>query len=513
MYKLEEITIAQAFKKAVFKNPNGIALEFDKKTVTWQEFDSFTDSFALFFCKAGIKKGAHIAIWSFPCLEFFYAYIGLVKAGAVVIPINTFYKQKELEEALKKADVEYLLYGIDSEEIAQSLDKSSLKDFVRSICINDICTDDTNSCKPPFKCEDTNPHDVANILFTSGTTSVLKGVMLTHYNIVNNGAILAEKQRITNKDKICVSVPMFHCFGITAALMVSLARGCTLCILRDYSVLNILNAIHSSKCTVINGVPTMFLAMLYKLDKNKFDLSSLRTGIIAGSVVLPNDYKAISERLNINLLISYGLTETSPCVSISCYDDEPAQKQDSVGFVTEHVTVRIADIRTGETLDKNKPGEIQVSGYNVMKGYYRLEDTNEAIMLPDGYIKTGDIGYFDDKGRLFISGRMKEIIIRGGENISPLEIENCIMECENISQVKVVGVKADVLQEEIVACVITKDGNLADEQAIKDYVCKKLAYYKTPKYVLTFKEFPLNNTGKIKLNELKKITSNLVSSL
>ncbi len=510
MYQLEEITIMQGLRRTAAKMPDRPALEFGQVTVTWKDFDTFSDRFADYFNKIGMKKGTHAAIWGLPCLEYFYAYIGLIKLGAVVIPINTHYKKRELVDALEIADVEYLVCDREQQSIIQELKHGrSHIYYERCLYLDEI---PFRHASPPLCPVESDPHDMVNILFTSGTTCAIKGVMLTHHNLFNNGAVMAKGLRVSPYDKICLSVPMFHCFGVTAGLMVSIASGCALCVVRDFSMLNIINTIERHRCTIINGVPTMFLAMIYKLEKGRYDLSSLRTGIIAGSPVSPKEYMDICEHFNMNLLMAYGLTETSPCVSMSAYDEAPTQRCDNVGFATDHVTIRIADINTGEILDKNKSGEIQVKGYNVMKGYYKLVQANEEVLLKDGFIRTGDLGYIDDCDMLHITDRVKEIIIRGGESISPSEIENCIKELDNILNVKVVGIQSAVLQEEIAACVITKNGEPADGKTIREHVSQTLADYKTPKYVLTFQEFPLNATGKINLNDLKKAASNLVEA-
>ena len=499
MYALEDITIAQAFKRTVNKAPGKLALEFRDKKVSWEEFDTVSDHFSYYFSIIGIKEGTHVAIWNFPCLEFFYAYIGLMKLGAVAIPVNIHYKQRELADALEKVDAEYLLCCKERKDMA-------LEVFTGAVCFDEIIIN--NKLRKTAKTANPDVNDTANILFTSGTTSGIKGAMLTHFNIFNNGAIIAEKLRINADDKLCLCVPMFHCFGVTVGFMVSIVTGCSLYVIDDFSTINVLEAVDKHKCTILNGVPTMFLSMLHKKELDEFDLSSLKTGIIAGSPVSQKEYLEICRKLDINLFMSYGLTETSPCVSISGYDDSLEEKSDNVGFVTEHVEVKIADINTGESLGKGQNGEILVKGYNVMQGYYHLKAETEKI-FDSGYLRTGDLGYIDDNNRLHIIGRIKEIIIRGGEKISPSEIENCIKECENILKVKVVGVESAVLHEEIAACIITKDGSEACAETIKEYLAQKLAYYKIPKYVFTFKEFPLSEVGKVKLNEIKKIANDL----
>jgi fatty-acyl-CoA synthase len=318
--------------------------------------------------------------------------------------------------------------------------------------------------------------------------------MLSHYSVVNNAAALVEALHINENDKICVTVPLFHTFGITADMLVSLHSLCPMCIMEYFSLTNIFQWLEEGKCTVLNGVPSMFLGMLENSFRKDFDISSIKKGIIAGSPISIAEYNRICEGFKIDkLLMSYGQTETSPCVSISDYDEPIEAKADNAGKIIENVEVRIQD------------GEIQTRGYHVMQGYYELPEENAKVFTPDGWLKTGDAGFLDSQGRLHITGRLTEIIIRGGENISPREIESYIAECENIKQVKVTSIATPVIQEEIVACIITKDGKEMKPEVIQDYVGNYLAAYKVPKYVLTFDNFPLTTNGKIDLGAIKRI--------
>jgi fatty-acyl-CoA synthase len=309
----------------------------------------------------------------------------------------------------------------------------------------------------------------------------------------------------TSMDKMLIAVPLFHCFGITSGLLSSIHSGCIMHLIKYFKTQKVLEHIERYGCTVLNGVPSMFLAMIRNSNYKDYNVLSLQSGIIAGSPLSPQEYISICNTIsNIRLHQSYGQTETSPCVSIIDTEDSCEKKTFSTGRIISHAKVRIVDINTKEPMEANWIGEIQVQGYNVMQGYYKLPEENEHAISRDGWLKTGDLGYLDVDGYLYITGRLKEMIIRGGENISPQEIENCLKECPNIQNVKVVGIPTEVLQEMIVACVIMEQGFQLKEELIKSHLSSKLAYYKIPAYILNFETFPMNTSGKIKIPELKQ---------
>ena len=387
--------------------------------------------------------------------------------------------------------------------------------------------------------------DTACMLFTSGTTALPKGVLLTHYNLVNDAMFTAKAMHWEKDDKICVMVPLFHCFGMTSCLLASVICGSCLYVMKYYRTINALEGIDNHGCTVLNGVPSMFLAMVHNRHFEEFKLNSLKSGIIAGSPLSASDYKMICEKLGMEKLqMSYGQTETSPGIGFSEYDETIEQKSDNAGFIIPFIEVCVWDLEGNQNIyhcDVLKPdgrilgreetgeshihytsligdkrnavctrgtffsrGEIGVRGFNVMKGYFRREEATREALTEDGFIHTGDLGFVDDSGRIHISGRIKEMIIRGGENISPVEIEECIRMFPQVRDVKVVGVPQAVLQEEIAACIVLRKNCELTKDEITAHCSEYLAAYKVPRYIEFFEELPVNSSNKIKIGELKE---------
>lgn len=304
---------------------------------------------------------------------------------------------------------------------------------------------------------------------------------------------------------MCVTVPLFHCFGITAGIISCLLAGMSMYLIPYFKTARVWDAIENRRCTVLNGVPSMFLALTRKDGFKDRKAGCLKSGIIAGSPVAREEFLEICSRFpGMHLQPSYGQTETSPCVSIADWDEQDERKAVSAGKVIDHVEIRIADLKKGNVLKAGQEGEIQVRGYNVMSGYYNLPKANSRAFTEDGWLRTGDIGTVDESGELHVTGRLKEMIIRAGENISPYEIEQVIRQLDWVEKVKIVGIPAEVLQEEIAACIVPKKGRKADREELRSYLNSKLAHYKVPAYVLEMEEFPMNASGKIDLKELKK---------
>lgn len=490
---------------------------------SWKDADEISDFLAVRYLKMGIGKGSHAAIWSVNSPNLVFCFFALNKIGAVSIMINTCYKEKEMEDILRDNDIEYLFYGYGCKHVCYQdvLDRVPLNElpkFRKAMELEEDPQDKWYQRKnypAVLSPEDrallteaesrVKPEDTACILFTSGTTSKPKGVMLSHYSLINNSAEIARKMHWNSSDKICVSVPMFHCFGITAGILACINSGASAHLLKYYKTVEVLSQIQKYKCTILNGVPTMYLAMLRNKFRPEYDISSLNSGVIAGSPILPAEYMEICRELELpHLQVSYGQTESSPCVTISAYEDTLERKSVTSGAVIDDIELEICDNATGKVLEAGQTGEIITRGYHVMQGYYkRPEETIKAID-ENGWLHTGDLGYLDEDGYLHVTGRIKDMIIRGGENISPAEIENCIISMPEVSEVKVVGIPAEVLQEEIVACVIPKEGMTLDEEKVTAYVKERLSDYKVPKYVLTFQEFPINASGKVLTKDLKQ---------
>jgi fatty-acyl-CoA synthase len=522
--ELIEKTIGQCLREQAEKNGNHIAMEMGEWSCTFRQLDVVSDLLAVQMGSLGITRGTHVGIWSVNSPNWVFTFVALTKIGAVPILINTCYKEEEVKGLLNYSDVQVLYYGagyktIIYEDIVAAIRKDTPK--VRHfIHINekeagtwmseDSFPEAVRSREALEELErskaQASSRDPACMIFTSGTTNLPKGVILSHYNVVNNARTMIQSMRWTPEDKMCITVPLFHCFGITAGIISCIVGGMSMHLIPYFKTAKVWDAIEHYHCTILNGVPSMFLALIKKSEYAGRKADSLRSGIIAGSPVTREEFVEICRRFsNMHLQPSYGQTETSPCVSVADWDEPDEEKAVSAGKVVEHVEVRISDPDTGAILGAGKDGEIQVRGYNVMSGYYNLPKANEKAFTEDGWLRTGDIGRMDEDGELHITGRLKEMIIRAGENISPQEIEQVIRQLDWVDSVKVVGVPAEVLQEEIAACIIPKQGCRISKTGLTDYLRPRLAHYKIPAYVLSFEEFPMNASGKINLKVLKEM--------
>lgn len=534
--ELQYKTIGDCFAERVRKTPDQVAVEFEGQEMTWRELDELSDWLVMRFRFFGMKKGSRAAIWCGNCLQWVIVYLGLQKLGALTILINPGYQEEELYRVLAYAKIEYLFYGESFKEMVlpEVLERIDLKQnplLKQAIPIElqeavDFMVEQAGKMTEEDRAlvrevrKQVQPEDIACMLFTSGTTSSPKGVMLSHYSLVNDAIATSRAMRWNSQDKICVTVPLFHCFGMTSCLLSGLVTGSSLYLMKHYRSVNALEAIQNAGCTVINGVPSMFLAMIYNRAFADYKISTLKSGIIAGSPVGPGDYKLICKKLKMDhLQMSYGQTETSPGVSFSGYDLSIEEKCDNAGTPIDHIEVCIWDaggiqhIYPGSGTPYFIHGEIGVRGFPVMSHYYdRPEDTRQTLQ-EDGWLHTGDRGYLDEKYQLHVEGRIKEMIIRGGENISPVEIEECIRSMPQVREVKVVGVPQKVLLEEIAAAVVRKPGCALGEEQVRAYVREHLAHYKVPKYVVFYEQLPMNASGKIKSGELKEQLAQLAESL
>lgn len=531
MDKLISETIGYCLKERAEKTPGIIGLSYRDYSYSWREIDEISDFLAVKYLKYGIKKGTHVGIWSVNTPNWVFAYFALVKLGAIAILINTCYKETELEEILKYSDVEYIFYGngikdLNYKDILDKINISNLpklkntfpleknddiKWYRRSDYPSDMPVDD---CKKLIQAiNHVNAKDTASIMFTSGTTKSQKGVLLSHYNLVNNSLSISRQMGWNEQDKICVAVRLFHCFGITAGILSAVHSGSCIHLIKYYKTCEVLNQIEKYKCTVLNGVPTMFMAIVRNSKLKDHDISSVKSGIIAGSAIHSEEYINICKILNLKYLQpSYGQTETSPCITIAALNDSIEKKAVSVGKSIDNVEVKIWNCKENRESKEGELGEILTRGYHVMKGYYKMPLETDEVIDSTGWLHTGDLGFIDKEGYLYVKGRIKEIIIRGGENISPVEIEYYIKKLPSIKEVKVIGVEAEVLQEEIVACVVPKENYEVSKEEVQAIVSKYLTAYKVPKYVLVFDQLPTTSSGKIKLGKLKKIVEERINN-
>lgn len=524
-------TIGECLKRRVVETPNISAAAYEDECYTWAELDEISDYLAVHCLKIGISKGTHVAIWGVNSFSWIAHFFALEKIGAIPVLINICYRASELTDVLQYADVEFLFRGIrckdtDYELVAKTLDFSRLPKLRRIIEMESIAETPWKTSKNYCVLSQDNkillaeavgkvyPDDIACMLFTSGTTSLPKGVLLTHNNLINNSLQHSKSMRWTKQDKMCVCVPLFHCFGITVCILAALHCGASLQLVKYYSTTEVLRTIHKYRCTILSGVPSMFLALINNKEFANYDISSITSGVIAGSPLPPDDYIKVCTALNkAKLQPAYGQTESSPCITMASYEDSIEKKSTSSGKVIPEIEVRIFHEATKTTLSAGQRGEIEVRGYNVMKGYYNLPDATKATIRADGWLRTGDEGYFDEEGYLHVTGRIKDIIIRGGENISPTEVEAVLHQIEDVQDVKVVGMPTKIMQEKVVACIVLQKGKMLTSEYIKDYVLHHLAAYKTPEDVLFFDKFPMTPSGKINQKELKQQVATKLSAI
>lgn len=503
-----------------------IAVSMGSQCVTYAQLDESSKIIAKKLIEQGLAPGSHCALIGRNSIRWIVYFAALIRAGAVVVPLNPNETTEVLKDTMTRMRVSRVFAGTCHKET-----KDGFLTRIRTITEqieNDIGT------MPLFMIEDTSfsqrsisaseetaeivlpepsSRQTAVIMMTSGTTGLAKGVMLSHGSLFNNAKSIAQHLYLTANDKMCLTVSLFHIFGLSGTLLSCLHSGCQVCIPEQYSTADIVATILRNQCTALNGVPTMFYNILQYCDQNHIRITGLQKGEIAGAVVGETAFRNIVKKLNMHaLMTSYGMTETAPAVTFSTIDDSIEIRSRTVGKVLPHIRVRIRDIHTGVLLTENMSGEIEVSGYNVMQGYYNNPEATAETMTDDGWLRTGDIGFIDQDEYVTISGRKKELMIRGGENISPVEIERCILELPQVAQVKVFGVSDAKYQEEICACIVLKEKQQLTEYDVVHHVSNWMAQHKCPRYVVFFAEFPHTASGKVCLNELKNSVNLLATS-
>lgn len=503
-------------EKLAKKYGDKTAIVFRGDELTYRDLDRFSDRMMLFYLGNGINKGTHVGLLASNSAEWVIHYLALCKIGAIAVLFNTHLTGEELTNALNYADVTYLTCGYRAEkaDFKSCLDKvtkESVPNLKRVFHIGYDLGSHILSSKEPSgpeieflksRKEAVDQEDPINLIFTSGTIARPKGVLTSGYQMLTAAEEAARHMRLGTETRICSVLPLYHCYGLSVDLLAGLTAGATIHILEYFKSADVLDCIEKNRCTVFNGVTTMFLAMMKHEKRMNYKIDSLITGTVAGSYVSPNVFMEISRNFSIpHLQMSYGQTEATAGITFSDFDESLESKSHHVGKPIEGTSLRIngADGMPGIS------GEIEIKGFNVMKGYYRMKDETEKAFTDDGWMKTGDLGMLDDEGNLHITGRVKELIIRGGENISPVEVEASIRNYPGIEDVKVIGVPAEVIQEMVVACIIIRKGWRINEQLLINHMKKHLAPFKIPERIEYFSEFPLGRTGKVNTGELKKM--------
>lgn len=507
---------------------------------TWKNFNKRVDEAALGFLAIGVKKGDHVGIWAQNVPEWLTYMYACAKIGAVFVTVNTNYKQHELEYLVENSDMHTLcitdgtwdsnyvdmVYTMlpELKECQRGQLKSERFPMMRNVVYIGqekyrgmyntselllLGAHMDSSVLEAVK-KTVNAHDVMMMQYTSGTTGFPKGVMLSHFNLANNGFLTGEHMKFTDQDKLCVCVPLFHCFGVTLATTNCLTHGCTQVMVERFDPLVVLASIHKERCTALYGVPTMFIAELNHPMFDMFDMSSLRTGIMAGALCPIELMKRVSEKMYMSITSVYGLTECSPGMTQTRIDDSFEVRTQTVGRPYEFTEVVVLNPETGEECPDNVQGEICCRGYLNMKGYYKNPQATAEAIDKNGFLHSGDIGYRDSEGNYRITGRIKDMIIRGGENIYPREVEEYLYHLEGIKDVQVVGVASEKYGEEVGAFIILHDNANVDEQTVIDFCRGKIARHKIPKYIFFVKEFPMTGSGKIQKFKLREMSLQLL---
>ena len=535
--QLQDKTLGQWLEHWAETTPDKEYLVYSDRDLrfTWKEFNERVDRMAKGMLSIGIEHGTHVGIWATNVPDWLTFLYAAAKIGAVAVTVNTNYKQNELEFLVENADIHTMCITegvfdgsyIDMMYTMLPELKESQRGYLKSkrfprlknvvyigqekyrgmyntpellLLGENIEDDKLEAAKKLVDC-----HDVVNMQYPTGTTGFPKGVMLTHHNIANNGLLTGEHMKFTAADKLCCCVPLFHCFGVVLATMNCLTHGCTQVMVERFNPLVVLASIHKERCTALYGVPTMFIAELHHPMFDLFDMSSLRTGIMAGSLCPVELMKQVEEKMYMKVTSVYGLTEAAPGMTATRIDDSFDVRCNTVGRDFEHTEVKVIDPETGEECPVGVQGEMCNRGYNTMKGYYKNPQATAEVIDKNGFLHSGDLGVKDEDGNYRITGRIKDMIIRGGENIYPREIEEFLYKLDGVKDVQVAGIPSKKYGEAVGAFIILQEGVTIQAEDVRDFCRNKISRYKIPKYIFFVDEFPMTGSGKIQKFRLKDL--------
>ncbi|WP_416061468.1 AMP-binding protein [Rhodococcus indonesiensis] len=494
---------------------------------TYTELAAEVDALAFGLLRAGIGKGDRVGIWAPNCAEWVFVQYATAKIGAILVNINPAYRSHELQYVLTQAGIRMLVAApsFKTSDYAAMIGevRGNCPDLEQVVLLGSPDWDELGASGRAALADDRTRLDAAqrdlsaddpiNIQYTSGTTGFPKGATLSHHNILNNGFFVGELCHYTEQDKVCIPVPFYHCFGMVMGNLACTSHGATMVIPGPaFDPTQTLAAVAEERCTSLYGVPTMFIAELADPGFDRYDLSSLRTGIMAGSPCPVEVMKQVIERMGMTeVSICYGMTETSPVSLQTRSDDTIDQRVSTVGRVGPHLEVKIVDPATGLTVPRGEPGELCTRGYSVMLGYWNQPDKTAEAVDAARWMHTGDIGVMDAEGYVSVTGRIKDMVIRGGENIYPREIEEFLYTHPDILDAQVVGVPDEKYGEELMVWIRMREGAAPlDAQSLREYCTGKLAHYKIPRYVHIVDEFPMTVTGKIRKVEMREMSTALL---
>nr|WP_255679568.1 AMP-binding protein [Brevibacillus humidisoli] len=534
---IRTITIGDLLDETAARIPEREAVVYKECDLrySYAQFQQICNQVAKGLISLGIEKGENMAIWATNVPEWVTAQFASAKMGAVLVTVNTSYRVHELEYLLRQSESTTLML-IDSYRGADYLE------MIREICpeLAHCEPGQLKSARLPnlrnviyigserqpgmflwsdllrraemvsdeellIRQRSLQPDDVINMQYTSGTTGFPKGVMLSHVNIVNNAIKVAECMRLEETDRVCIPVPFFHCFGCVMGTLACVATGATMVPLITFDPQRVLQVVEEERCSALYGVPTMFIAELNHPSFPNRDLTSLRTGIMAGSPCPIEVMKKVVEQMGIrDITIAYGQTESSPVITQTRPEDSIERRVSTVGRAHDGVEVKIVDPATGEEVEPGVQGELCTRGYLVMKGYYNMPEQTMKAIDSDGWLHTGDLATMDEEGYFRITGRLKDMIIRGGENIYPREIEEFLYSHPKILDVQVVGVPDEKYGEQVLACIKVKEGEVLTEEEVKQYCEGKIARFKIPHYIQFVSDYPMTASGKIQKYKLRE---------
>lgn len=512
-------TIGNNLKHTVEKFPNQEALicVHQNYRATYQEFYNQTTAVAKALIFLGAKSGDRIGIWSTNRYEWVLLQYATARIGAILVNINPAYRTSELIFVINQSEMSHIFSALDfkssdykkmitdAREFCTTLKSEIFFDHNWEEFLNngqEISDDTLHSFEEHVQFD-----DPVNIQYTSGTTGFPKGVTLSHHNILNNGYFIGIRLKYTEKDRVCIPVPFYHCFGMVIGNICCTTHGACMVIPNDsFDPEMTLKVVSDEKCTSLYGVPTMFIAELAVKNFDTFDFSSLRTGVMAGSVCPPEIMKKVENLMNIKeMSICYGMTETSP-VSTQTLIGTPFEKQvNTVGTVQNHLEIKIID-ESGKIVERGEHGELCTRGYSVMLKYWNDPENTKKVLDDARWMHTGDMAVMDEEGYITISGRIKDLIIRGGENISPKEIEDFLYTYPNILDVQIIGVPSEKFGEEVMAWVKVRKGFNVTEEELLEYCKGRIAHYKVPKYWKFVEEFPMTISGKVRKIEMREVS-------
>jgi fatty-acyl-CoA synthase len=539
---LREITLGRLLDEAAEKYPDNDALVYVDRDfrLSYREFADLADRLAKGLMALGVKRGEKVAVWATNVPYWVALQFATAKIGAVLLTVNTSYKREELRYLLAQSECEnlFLIDGYRDTDYIQvvnelvpelrgsgrgRLESAAFPHLRRVLFLGpekhrgmfslpEVLSMAAMVSEEEYQARqaELDPHDVVNMQYTSGTTGFPKGVMLTHYNIANNGFFIGENQLLTEQDRVCIPVPLFHCFGCVLGVLACVSHGSAMVVLEAFKPVDVMAAVDHEKCTALYGVPTMFIAVLEHKLFDRFDFSSLRTGIMAGSPCPVRVMRRVMEKMHMtDITICYGLTEASPVMTQTRVDDDLRRRTESVGRAMPHIEVAVLEPETGKECAPGEQGEICCRGYNVMRGYYNKPEATAETIDRDGWLHSGDLGVMDQEGYLAVTGRLKDMIIRGGENIYPREIEEFLYTMEGVLDVQVVGVPSRKYGEEVGAFVKLKPGHAPAAEDVRDYCRGRIAWHKIPRHVAFVEEYPMTASGKVQKYKLREKAAEL----